>query len=379
MSVSPHAYPDENTTGARSRTLAAVGAIALAGVLTAALAASPAHAAPEETAAQNTALQKCGTVEFDSTVHPENSTFTLIVSITNTCDTTMDGWEVGFSLPSGGDVYTAWMANLALTDTPSGLHLVARSVSANRLVGPGSTVSFGLTGTYDGEYQPPTGCTINGEPCDPRVDEEPSGPSPGPPPQVSLTSPEDGALIQYPCPVTLAAEASSPSGEVTHVDFFLNGDRVASDETAPYETRVWPDVAWGSDDAHTAFARAYDDADPPKHRDSEPVQFQVAPPPPALMIVACDPEITITEGSSEMIHFQTTAQEDEVDLVVDGTNRIAAEPSSFVLDGEGQDVTVGAAEGTAGTTATIQAVAEGLMPATVSVEVVPDVSPDVVD
>lgn len=379
MSVSPHAYSN-GTISATSRAVGA-GAAALAGVLTAALAGAPAHAtepAADDTAAQNTTMHECVTVEFEPAVYPESGAFTLIVSLTNTCDTTFDGWEVGFSLPKGQDVNNGWQANFAISSGPDGLHLVAQSLATNRLVGPGSTVSFGLTGTFEGMYQPPFECTVNGEPCNPRVDGDSvvsSPSSPDPSPQVALTSPEDGALLPYPCPVTLAAEASSPSGEVTHVDFFLNGDRVARDDTAPYEARAWPELAWGSDDSHTALARAYDDAEPPRHSESEEVEFQMAPPPPALMIVACDPEITVTEGSSEVIHFQTTGQEDEVDLVMDGTARIRAEPSSFVLDGEGQDVTVRAAEGTAGTTATIRAVARGLMPATVSVEVVPDVSP----
>ena len=55
-------------------------------------------------------------------------------------------------------------------------------------------------------------------------------------PSVEITTPTDGSVLLQDAPITISAEASSPNGPVTRVDFFHGntGEIIAADTTEPY-------------------------------------------------------------------------------------------------------------------------------------------------
>ncbi|WP_093874064.1 glycoside hydrolase family 18 chitinase [Streptomyces sp. TLI_105] len=80
-------------------------------------------------------------------------------TVKNTGTTTLTSWTVEWDYPSGTAVTSAWDA----TVTGSGTHWTAKNVGWNGTLAPGASVSFGYNGTGSGA---PTGCKINGAPCD---------------------------------------------------------------------------------------------------------------------------------------------------------------------------------------------------------------------
>lgn len=104
---------------------------------------------------------------------------------------------------------------------------------------------------------------------------EPPPPPPPPPaadtaaPEVSITSPSNGATVSR--TITIRASASDGVG-VARVDFFIDGVRVASDESAPWE------YSWNTqkvaEGAHTLTAIAYDAAG--NSKTSSPVTVTVS-------------------------------------------------------------------------------------------------------
>lgn len=194
------------------------------------------------------------------------------------------------------------------------------------------------------------------------------------PPDVTLTSPADGAGIASLCPVPLAALAVDPDGAVERVEFYVNDQLVGTDHTAPYQVDVAshdPALAGGPD--NTVQARAYDHDDPPQVGVSPLVTFDMLPIPPALLIVSCTPELAVPEGGSAVAVFADGClAPSPVELTVAGDLGITVSPTSYLpaQDGFGDRVTVTAAPGTAGATATITAQGdEGCLPASATVTV----------
>ncbi|MFF7437293.1 glycosyl hydrolase family 18 protein [Streptomyces sp. NPDC008122] len=80
-------------------------------------------------------------------------------TIKNTGTTTISSWTVEWDYPSGTSVTSAWDA----TVTSSGTHWTAKNVGWNGTLAPGASVSFGYNGAGPGA---PSGCKVNGAPCD---------------------------------------------------------------------------------------------------------------------------------------------------------------------------------------------------------------------
>lgn len=74
------------------------------------------------------------------------------------------------------------------------------------------------------------------------------------PPQVSMTSPADGASAPEPATFTLAATATDADGTISQVEFYSNGILINSDTAAPYEY-IHGALAAGT---YSFEARAYD-------------------------------------------------------------------------------------------------------------------------
>ncbi|MEV4703869.1 cellulose binding domain-containing protein [Actinoplanes sp. NPDC049316] len=90
-----------------------------------------------------------------------NSGFTATVSITNTGTSTINGWTLSFTLPSGQSITSGWNATYA----PSSGQVNARNVDYNGALAPGATVDIGFQATHTGNTAEPTGFTLNGVPC----------------------------------------------------------------------------------------------------------------------------------------------------------------------------------------------------------------------
>ncbi|MGW3990776.1 GH12 family glycosyl hydrolase domain-containing protein [Streptomyces sp. NPDC004830] len=87
--------------------------------------------------------------------------FTADVTVKNTGSAAVDGWRLGFTLPSGQRVTSAWNATLSGT---SGA-VTASPVAHNARIAAGGTQSFGFQGTYGGTFAKPAGFTLNGTAC----------------------------------------------------------------------------------------------------------------------------------------------------------------------------------------------------------------------
>jgi len=90
-----------------------------------------------------------------------NSGFTAAISITNTGTSTIDGWTLSFTLPSGQSITSGWNA----TYSPSSGQVSARNVSYNGTIAPGATVEIGFQATHTGNTAEPSAFTLNGVPC----------------------------------------------------------------------------------------------------------------------------------------------------------------------------------------------------------------------
>lgn len=104
-----------------------------------------------------------GSSSCKATVTPQTwaGGFTDDVTVANTGSTAVNGWKVGFTLPSGQTVTSAWNATLS-TSTGS---VTASNLSYNGQIPAGGSQSFGFQGTYSGTFAQPTGFTLNGTAC----------------------------------------------------------------------------------------------------------------------------------------------------------------------------------------------------------------------
>ncbi len=126
------------------------------------------------------------------------------------------------------------------------------------------------------------------------------------PPDVSITSPNEGAALTTPGDVTINATAGDAGGTITSVQFFANGSPIGTDTSSPYSV-TWSNVAAG-DYSLTAVATDNDGAT----TTSTPVHVTVAPNvPPSVSITSPTEGAAFTSPATIAI---TTSASD-----VDGT------------------------------------------------------------
>ncbi|GAB3878518.1 cellulose binding domain-containing protein [Microbispora bryophytorum subsp. camponoti] len=87
--------------------------------------------------------------------------FTGTVTVTNTSSSAVNGWNLGFSFPSGQKITGYWNADV----TQSGSSVTARNLSYNGSIPAGGNTQFGFQGTWSGSNGDPTGFTLNGTRC----------------------------------------------------------------------------------------------------------------------------------------------------------------------------------------------------------------------
>ncbi|MFF5247199.1 cellulose binding domain-containing protein [Streptosporangium sp. NPDC000095] len=95
------------------------------------------------------------------TMNSWNNGFTANISITNTGNTTINGWTLVFTLPSGQSITSGWNA----TYSPSSGQVNAVNVSHNATLAPGATIDIGFQANHTGNTAKPTAFTLNGIAC----------------------------------------------------------------------------------------------------------------------------------------------------------------------------------------------------------------------
>ncbi|GAB3848047.1 PHB depolymerase family esterase [Dactylosporangium cerinum] len=95
------------------------------------------------------------------TVNAWNTGLTTAVTVTNAGTTPVNGWTLGFTLPSGQTVTSAWNA----TVSPASGAVTARNLSYNATIPPGGSTSFGFQANHSGNTGKPAAFTLNGSAC----------------------------------------------------------------------------------------------------------------------------------------------------------------------------------------------------------------------
>jgi poly(hydroxyalkanoate) depolymerase family esterase len=95
------------------------------------------------------------------TTNAWNTGLTASVTITNTGTSTVNGWKLGFTLPSGQSITNGWGA----TYTPASGPVTAANVSYNGTLAPNASVSIGYQATHTGNSAAPGAFTLNGAAC----------------------------------------------------------------------------------------------------------------------------------------------------------------------------------------------------------------------
>ncbi|MEU2570838.1 cellulose binding domain-containing protein [Streptomyces althioticus] len=99
------------------------------------------------------------TVSYATNVWPGG--FTANVTVTNIGSAPVDGWRLGFTLPSGQSVVHAWNASV----TPSSGAVTATGPADSPRIAAGGSQTFGFQGTYSGSFAQPDAFLLNGTAC----------------------------------------------------------------------------------------------------------------------------------------------------------------------------------------------------------------------
>ncbi|MFC4502800.1 MULTISPECIES: PHB depolymerase family esterase [Streptomyces] len=95
------------------------------------------------------------------TTNAWNTGLTASVTLTNTGTTTVNGWQLGFTLPSGQSVTNGWGA----TYTPASGAVTATNATYNATLAPNASVTIGYQATHTGNSASPGAYTLNGASC----------------------------------------------------------------------------------------------------------------------------------------------------------------------------------------------------------------------
>ncbi|MCO8270808.1 cellulose binding domain-containing protein [Actinoplanes sp. TRM 88003] len=90
-----------------------------------------------------------------------NTGYTANVTVANTGSTALNGWTLGFTLPSGQTITSSW--NAALTGSSGAV--TVRNIAWNGNIPPNGSASFGFQATHTGNAAAPTAFTLNGSAC----------------------------------------------------------------------------------------------------------------------------------------------------------------------------------------------------------------------
>ncbi|MFF0312547.1 endo-1,4-beta-xylanase [Streptosporangium sp. NPDC004379] len=102
-----------------------------------------------------------GACRVSYTMNSWGNGFTAGISITNTGSSTLNGWSLEFTLPSGQTITSGWNA----TYSPSSGRVTARNVDYNGTLAPGATTDIGFQAGHTGNTSKPDSFTLNGASC----------------------------------------------------------------------------------------------------------------------------------------------------------------------------------------------------------------------
>ncbi|ALV38984.1 PHB depolymerase family esterase [Streptomyces sp. CdTB01] len=102
-----------------------------------------------------------GTCKVTATTSAWSTGLTASVTITNTGTTPVDGWRLGFTLPTGQTITNGWGATYA----PSSGAVTATNASYDGTIAPNASVSLGYQANHSGNSAAPTAFTLNGTAC----------------------------------------------------------------------------------------------------------------------------------------------------------------------------------------------------------------------
>ncbi|MER7283727.1 PHB depolymerase family esterase [Dactylosporangium sp. NPDC000244] len=90
-----------------------------------------------------------------------NTGLTASISITNTGSSTVNGWALTFTLPSGQTITSGWNAQYS----PVSGAVTARNMSYNGALAPGASTTIGFQATHTGNTARPAAFALNGAAC----------------------------------------------------------------------------------------------------------------------------------------------------------------------------------------------------------------------
>ncbi|WP_432194998.1 extracellular catalytic domain type 1 short-chain-length polyhydroxyalkanoate depolymerase [Streptomyces sp. bgisy027] len=102
-----------------------------------------------------------GACKVGVTTNTWNTGLTASVILTNTSSTSVNGWSLGFTLPTGRTITNGWGATYA----PSSGAVTATNASYNSALAPGASVSIGYRAHHTGNSAAPGGFTLDGTVC----------------------------------------------------------------------------------------------------------------------------------------------------------------------------------------------------------------------
>ena len=102
-----------------------------------------------------------GACKVTATTNAWNTGLTASVTVTNTSTSAVNGWKLGFTLPSGQTITNGWGATYA----PASGNVTATNAGYNGAIAPGASVSIGYQATHTGNSAAPTAFTLNGTVC----------------------------------------------------------------------------------------------------------------------------------------------------------------------------------------------------------------------
>ncbi|WP_406438455.1 PHB depolymerase family esterase [Streptomyces sp. NBC_01613] len=102
-----------------------------------------------------------GACKVTATTSAWNTGLTASVTITNTGTTTVNGWQLAFTLPAGQAITNGWGATYA----PTTGAVTATNVSYDGTLAPSASVTIGYQASHTGNSAAPPAFTLNGTAC----------------------------------------------------------------------------------------------------------------------------------------------------------------------------------------------------------------------
>ena len=130
--------------------------------------------------------------------------YTGTYTITNTTSSTISGWKVVFSLPSGTSVTSLWNG----TETAAGQTYTVTNADWNGSLAAGASTTFGFTANGTGD---PVNCTINGSACGGTVSTSPTASASASTSASASASPSKTATASSSPTATASATATATS------------------------------------------------------------------------------------------------------------------------------------------------------------------------